>query len=199
MSADGKDSGGEGGEKFLSRWSRLKREVKEQSPDPEAPPGNRPPAQRVADPDTPLPQLPPVDQLTLDSDYRDFFHPKVDEKVRLAALKKLFSDPHFNVMDGLDTYIDDYSKPDPLPAAMLATLRQAQKIIGWAKEAPEEAEANRAAEAAELLPVSPPDQTASTEVDPGQPLAIAVEPPPVEPTQDTEPTPQPSVAAERKS
>ena len=30
-------------------------------------------------------------------------------------MKKLFSDPHFNVMDGLDTYIDDYGKPDPLP------------------------------------------------------------------------------------
>ena len=30
-------------------------------------------------------------------------------------MKKLFSDPHFNVMDGLDTYIDDYGKPDPIP------------------------------------------------------------------------------------
>ena len=186
MSADGKDSGGEGGEKFLSRWSRLKREVKEQSPDPEAPPGNRSPAPRVADPDTPLPQLPPVDQLTLESDYRDFFHPKVDEKVRLAALRKLFSDPHFNVMDGLDTYIDDYSKPDPIPAAMLATLRQAQKIIGWAKEAPEEAAANRAAEAAELLPVIPPDQAASTAVDLEPPPAVGVEPPPDEPLQGAE-------------
>ena len=33
-----------------------------------------------------------------------------------AAMKKLFTDPHFNVMDGLDIYIDDYRKPDPLPA-----------------------------------------------------------------------------------
>jgi len=186
MGADSKDGGGEGGEKFLSRWSRLKREVKEQSPDQESQPGSQPLVSRVADPDTPLPQLPPVDQLTLESDYRDFFHPKVDEKVRLAALKKLFSDPHFNVMDGLDTYIDDYSKPDPLPAAMLATLRQAQKIIGWAKETPEEAEANRAAEAAELLPVIPPDQAASTAVDLEPPPAAEVEPPPVEQLQDAE-------------
>ena len=41
-----------------------------------------------------------------------------------AALKKLFSDPHFNVMDGLDTYIDDYGKPDPLPPVMLRRMAQ---------------------------------------------------------------------------
>ncbi|OGA48096.1 MAG: hypothetical protein A3G24_02460 [Betaproteobacteria bacterium RIFCSPLOWO2_12_FULL_62_13] len=173
-------------EKFLSRWSRLKREVKGQSPDQESPPGNQPPAPRVADPDTPQPKLPPLDQLTLDSDYRDFFHPKVDEKVRLAALKKLFSDPHFNVMDGLDVYIDDYSKPDPLPAAALATLRQAQKILEWAKETKEETEAKRAAAAADPLPVSLPDQAASTAVGVEQPPAVAVEPPPVEQVQDAE-------------
>ena len=173
-------------EKFLSRWSRLKREVKEQSPDQESPPGNQPPAPRAADPDTPQPQLPPLDQLTPDSDYRDFFHPKVDEKVRLAALKKLFSDPRFNVMDGLDVYIDDYSKPDPLPAAMLATLRQAKKILEWAKESKEETEANRAAAAADPLPVSLPDQAASNAVGVDPPPAVAVELPPVGQSQDAE-------------
>ena len=58
--------------------------------------------------------------------------------LRRAALQKLFSDPHFNVMDGLDTYIDDYSQPNPLPPAMLAGLRQAQNILAWAKETKEE-------------------------------------------------------------
>jgi hypothetical protein len=42
--------------------------------------------------------------------------------VRNAAMKKLFADPHFNVMDGLDTYIDDYGKPDPIPPEMLRQL-----------------------------------------------------------------------------
>ena len=86
------------------------------------------------DPKAPAPDLPPVDKLTIESDYRAFFHPKVGEDVRRAALKKLFSDPHFNVMDGLDVYIDDYSKTEPIPPAMLAGLRQAQKILAWAKE-----------------------------------------------------------------
>lgn len=35
---------------------------------------------------------------------------KGEESVKRAALKKLFSDPRFNVMDGLDVDIDDYSK-----------------------------------------------------------------------------------------
>ena len=39
-------------------------------------------------------------------------------------MKKLFSDPHFNVMDGLDTYIDDYGKPDPIPPEMLRRMTQ---------------------------------------------------------------------------
>ena len=34
------------------------------------------------------------------------------------------TDPHFNVMDGLDIYIGDYNTPDPLPAGML------QKMVG---------------------------------------------------------------------
>ena len=46
--------------------------------------------------------------------------PGVDASVKNAALKKLFADPHFNVMDGLDTYIDDYGKPDPIPEAHAA-------------------------------------------------------------------------------
>ena len=41
-------------------------------------------------------------------------------------MKKLFADPHFNVMDGLDTYIDDYAKPDPIPPAMLRQLASAK-------------------------------------------------------------------------
>jgi uncharacterized protein DUF3306 len=117
---------GTGTEPFLSRWSRRKEEALRSPPEP-AP-------ESTADPEGPAPELPPLDTLTPESDYRVFFHPKVNEDVRRAALKKLFSDPRFNVMDGLDVYIDDYSKSEPIPAAMLAGLRQAQNILQWAKE-----------------------------------------------------------------
>jgi len=122
-------------EKFLSRWSRLKRETIE------APPPAPVEAEKAATDDALPPQLPPVESLTKDSDYKVFFQPKVDEDVRRAALKKLFSDPHFNVMDGLDTYIDDYSKGEELPAAWLAQMKSAQKIFKWARGESDEEEA----------------------------------------------------------
>lgn len=119
-------------EPFLSRWARLKQRTREQDKVRQDPP-----LPRAEDAAT-APDLPPLEALNLDSDYGDFFHPKVDENLRRAALKRLFSDPHFNIMDGLDVYIEDYSKPSPLPPEMLATLRQAQKILDWAKERQEE-------------------------------------------------------------
>ena len=112
---------------FLSRWSRLKKEARE------APTAAPSPAAPEARTEEAAPELPPLDELTLESDFRGFFHPKVDEDVRRAALRKLFAEPHFNVMDGLDTYIDDYSKTEPIPAAMLAGMKQAQRILDWAK------------------------------------------------------------------
>jgi hypothetical protein len=50
----------------------------------------------------------------------------VAPEVKNAAMKKLFADPHFNVMDGLDIYIDDYSQPNPLPVEMLKKMVSAQ-------------------------------------------------------------------------
>ena len=72
----------------------------------------------------PLPTMADVAALTCRSDYTRFVLPGVEPGVKNAALKKLFADPHFNVMDGLDTYIDDYGKPDPIPLSMLRSMNQ---------------------------------------------------------------------------
>jgi hypothetical protein len=101
---------------FLQRWSRRKRAAAAAAPAAGAS------AQ-------PLPALPPVEGLTFESDFEAFMHAKVDERVRRLALKKLFSDPRFNVMDGLDTYIDDYTAEDPIPAALLAQLEHARAAL----------------------------------------------------------------------
>jgi Protein of unknown function (DUF3306) len=74
--------------------------------------------------------------LTTDSDFRPFMARGVGGDVRNAAMKKLFSDPHFNVMDGLDIYIDDYSKADPIPEAMLRQMVGAQ-LLGLFDEQPD--------------------------------------------------------------
>jgi hypothetical protein len=144
-------------ESFLGRWSRRKLEARATPADPaEARPvaarSDEATPQRPAS-DVPPPELPRIEDLTIDSDFRGFFHPTVDEDLRRGALRKLFSDPHFNVMDGLDTYIDDYSKTEPIPPAMLAGLRQAQKIIQWAENREDEPEEG-AAEAASAEPVA---------------------------------------------
>jgi Protein of unknown function (DUF3306) len=80
--------------------------------------------------EAPLPSMDDVAKLTAESDYSVFTSPRVDPQVRNAALKKLFhADPHFNVMDGLDVYIDDYSKADPLPLSSLRLMQQA-RVLG---------------------------------------------------------------------
>jgi hypothetical protein len=73
--------------------------------------------------------LPPVESLTFDADVTGFMKPDVDPSLKCAALKKLFADPRFNVMDGLDVYIDDYSKPDPIDAETVARLVQARFLF----------------------------------------------------------------------
>ena len=80
----------------------------------------RPPTAPKAVP-PPLPTLDDVAKLTRDSDFRRFVAPASIPGCSNAAMKKLFADPHFNVMDGLDTYIDDYNKPDPMPAVDAAS------------------------------------------------------------------------------
>ena len=67
-----------------------------------------------------------VKLLTKDSDFKPFMTSDVGPEVRNAAMKKLFADPHFNVMDGLDIYIDDYSKSDPIPESMLRQMASAK-------------------------------------------------------------------------
>lgn len=137
------------GDDFLSRWSRLKQQAREQQTTPPEAAGSTPAVARTPTADEP-PALPPVESLTFDSDYRGFLHPKVEDGVRRLALKKLFSDPHFNLMDGLDIYIDDYSVSEPLPPAMLEQLEQARKIIAWSREDAERRAAEEAARAASM-------------------------------------------------
>lgn len=137
---------------FLRRWSARKLDAQQGKPLPPAPqqpvePALPPatqshPADAAAQPSLlddrapagseaagedlaavpPAPTLEDVRSLTAQSDFSRFARPDVAPDVKNAALKKLFSDPRYNVMDGLDVYVGDYSQPDPLPAPMLQQL-----------------------------------------------------------------------------
>ena len=150
---------------FLSRWSRRKVQARTgevtAEPEPVVKPSPAPvlasaaspaplavvPAQDPpADPPPPLPTMDDVMALTKESDFSRFVKPDVDPGVRNAAFKKLFSDPFFNEMDGLDIYIDDYSQPNPLPLSLARKLTSAKALNLF--ETPEEKAARLAKEAA---------------------------------------------------
>ena len=141
---------------FLARWSRRKVQVKRgevpgQAPAPAAAPlpaaidapqvaalrtdglagepaGGILHEPQPAEPAAPLPTMEDVAQLTRGSDFSRFVAPGVDEGVKRAAMRTLFSDPHFNVMDGLDVYIEDYGIPNPIPESMLRQMAQSKAL-----------------------------------------------------------------------
>jgi hypothetical protein len=132
---------------MLSRWSKLKSANTLQAKAPNAPLDEASlPIAATGDADVAVaaseqepatvenkPELPNIADLTPESDFKPFMQPGVDALDRNAALKKLFTDPHYNQMDGLDIYIDDYGKPDPIPAEMLKRL-MASKFLGLYEE-----------------------------------------------------------------
>jgi Protein of unknown function (DUF3306) len=108
-----------------------------------------------------------VAALTRDSNFARFVKQGVNPEVKNAALSKLFTDPHFNVMDGLDTYIDDYGKPDPLPEGMLRKMLQAH-VLGLFDHEKED-------------PQKDPNTDVATDLAPDVPPACEAAPP-TEPT-----------------
>ena len=111
---------------FLARWSRLKHKTAAKQ--------SSPPATSAET----KPDLPPVDSLTFESDFTAYLKANVEESVKRAALKKLLHDPRFNVMDGLDTYIDDYTQNEGISEEMLKTLDHARSTLFPPTHEPEE-------------------------------------------------------------
>lgn len=150
---------------FLGRWSQRKQDIRAGRPliEPEKPeiavkavaPKSDEQLEQPANiattdekPEIPLPTMADVHELTAESDFSPFVGKNVTAEVRNSAMKKLFTDPHYNVMDRLDIYIDDYSQPDPIPESMLRQMVSAKFLNLFKTE--EEAEAKEAAEKAAL-------------------------------------------------
>jgi hypothetical protein len=108
-------------EAFLDRWSRRKLEQAEEKLAP-------PPDKTQQEEETAV-VLQPIEELNPDSDFVPFMNPKVDGETRRAALKKLFTDAHFNVPDPFEAYSEDYTVSETIPLEMLKTLNHAQKLL----------------------------------------------------------------------
>lgn len=120
---------------FLRRWSRLKLHG-----------GDR----HVEAPDVKgaaLP-LPAPETLDFNADFSLFMRDGVDGETRRNALRKLFMTDHYRAMDGLDVYVEDYSRPALLSSDLLQTLDHAQALLKKTEQTVAEA-------ATEALPDQP--------------------------------------------
>jgi hypothetical protein len=122
-------------ENFFDRWSRRKNEAREELAPPPVVPETPPPADPApvaaglaveGQGEAPPPTLAEAEALTPESDFRPFVARNVAPEVKNTAFRKLFADPQFNVMDGLDTYVDDYSKSTPIPDSVLRQIASAK-------------------------------------------------------------------------
>jgi len=176
---------------FLSRWSKRKAGKEDdlvQQPKETAQTPAPIPADVETKPPASLEDVEKIDRFA--PDFSAFMKPDVDPAVQQAALKKMFTDPHFNIMDGLDIYIDDYSKPDPLPPGMLERMVQSDMLNLFRKT--EEASNTNEAQSVEQMAgtqsdqslLEAQDQTDLTSTDPTEQTKTAhLDEVPIEPTQ----------------
>ena len=216
----------EAGEGFLSRWSRRKREVVE-APEPPpaeisvaeaAPPGSpakagpdapaAPSAERAACPIPEIPavdpaSLPPVESLTVESDFSAFLKPGVPSLLRNAALRRMWSlDPAIRDYVGPLDYQWDFNTPGGLPFGFANELtgdisKLLAQAIGKIEELAEEPSHETKAGTAEATeagaadsPLTEPAVEQPEEEAPPALVAVAnpaIEPPPWAP----EPAPAP--------
>jgi hypothetical protein len=138
-------------EPFFSRWARLKKESRELpagdaagSEAPQAPltadgrsadgaEQASPPtaAETAAAPaDAPPLELPPLESLTAESDFRAFMQPGVDDALRRAALRKMWQNPIYGVVDELDPFRADFAAFTPLGDIVTADMKfHAERLL----------------------------------------------------------------------
>ncbi len=125
----------------LSRWAERKAAARrgEELPDPAEKaqptqtaaigPDQTPSAEGVSA-DEDMPALPPIEELTAESDYTVFMNEKVPETLRRAALRKLWtSDPVLANLDGLNDYDHDYNVIDTVITAAQSAYRAGQGYV----------------------------------------------------------------------
>jgi hypothetical protein len=152
---------------FLARWSRLKQAERDKAsrqdpapPDPAAVDSAEPPADPPED-------LPALESLTKDSDFRAFMRPGVPEELRNQALRKLWgSDPVYANLDGLLEYGEDFAAPFRM-AGVVATV---YRVLEGMPE-PEKPAESATETAAAMVPVAAPAASAASETPAEEPVA----------------------------
>ena len=136
-------------ETFLRRWARLKaRRAKPPAPEPTPAVLSEPTKVEPEGEATAPEPLPPIEELTKDSDFTPFLRAGVPEELKRLALRKLWrSDPVLANLDGLVEYGEDFGAPfrNPGPVSTLFRLGRGMPGPGSPND-DEEAEAKDVAE-----------------------------------------------------
>jgi hypothetical protein len=144
----------------------------------------------------PPPTMEDVEKIdSMAQDFSAFMRSDVDPLVQQAAMKKMFSDPHFNVMDGLDIYIDDYTKSDPIPLEMLKRMNQSE-LLGLFKSAEELYPDSKAVYLDEVKETEETSKQESGPVDPPQTETSEVEQTDLPPSEHESIAPQMDIESE---
>ena len=109
----------------LARWSRRKAMARAEQavpPRPDAAP-HAETAEEVSAIEKTDADMPAIDSLNGDSDYSVFLSPKVSEKLRRTALRKLFHLPQYNFRDELDFCNGDFRNFTPMGNIITADMR----------------------------------------------------------------------------
>ena len=172
----------EQGEGFAGRWSRLKSEARVRLPD-EPSAGEIPHAEQANEsgasvvppaPEEERAELPPIETLTKDSDYRLFMRKDVTSDLRAQALRKLWSlDPHFATIDISECHSIDFNAVPCFPEGLANTI---YRVGSGMVEAVEEIERAEAAEKTRLAAAEP------KRVDSGQEDSLDTDDPPAKST-----------------
>jgi hypothetical protein len=113
------------------------------------------------------PPLPPIEELTAESDYTVFLGRNVPEELKRAALRKLWrSDPVFANLDGLNDYDDDYSLVETLAGSVQTAYQSGKGYVEKAEEKLAQLQSGQAGEDvedAERLPAEPAPEAAGAE------------------------------------
>jgi hypothetical protein len=129
-------------EPFLSRWARLKRAAREGDGAAAEPPAESPAAAEAApvhsdppsDEEGPagasLAELPSLDSLTEDSDFGAFMAAGVSPELRRQALRKMFRNPKYHVLDPLDPFRADFAAFTALGSTITSDMKyHAERLL----------------------------------------------------------------------
>ena len=153
---------------FLERWSRLKRAERDKSLRRGAEPSAVATADAPEPPADPLKDLPALETLTKDSDFRAFMRPGVPEALRNRALRKLWgSDPVYANLDGLLEYGEDFAAPFRM-AGVVATV---YRVLEGMPEPEKPAESTSETAAPAPVAVAAPAESVASETPAQEPAA----------------------------